>query len=138
VWGPYRPVVRFARGLRMILFPPVGPAPQTPRGSLRSGCVNQTKAIRMPSDPTTALARESGVAPRMAYEEVLRWDLGFWSNLRRKPASPGPALGELDGWIKTPLTEHPRPKDLLVSHRTSWGILPQTPVFSLRSARCHW
>jgi hypothetical protein len=30
------------------------------------------------------------------------------------------------------------PKDLLVSHRTSWGILPQTPVFSLRSARCHW
>jgi hypothetical protein len=27
------------------------------------------------------------------------------------------------------------PKDLLVGHRTSWGILPQTPVFSLRSAR---
>jgi hypothetical protein len=27
---------------------------------------------------------------------------------------------------------------LLVSHRTSWGILPQTPVFSLRSSRCHW
>ena len=26
---------------------------------------------------------------------------------------------------------------VLVSHRTSWGILPQTPVFSLRSARCH-
>jgi len=26
----------------------------------------------------------------------------------------------------------------LVSHRASWGILPQTPVFSLRSARCHW
>jgi hypothetical protein len=25
-----------------------------------------------------------------------------------------------------------------VRHRTSWGILPQTPVFSLRSARCHW
>jgi hypothetical protein len=25
-----------------------------------------------------------------------------------------------------------------VGHRTSWGILPQTPVFSLRSARCHW
>jgi hypothetical protein len=22
------------------------------------------------------------------------------------------------------------------SHRSSWGILPQTPVFSLRSARC--
>jgi hypothetical protein len=35
-----------------------------------------------------------------------------------------------------PSTEHPGPKDLLVSHRTSWGILPQTPVFSLRSARC--
>jgi hypothetical protein len=31
----------------------------------------------------------------------------------------------------------PDPKDMLVSHRTSWGILPQTPVFSLRSARCH-
>jgi hypothetical protein len=30
-----------------------------------------------------------------------------------------------------------RTKDLLASHRTSWGILPQTPVFSLRSARCH-
>src|SRR5277367_543429 len=30
------------------------------------------------------------------------------------------------------------PKDLVLSHRTSWGILPQTPVFSLRSARCHW
>jgi hypothetical protein len=28
------------------------------------------------------------------------------------------------------------PKDLLVGHRISWGILPQTPVFSLRSARC--
>jgi hypothetical protein len=28
------------------------------------------------------------------------------------------------------------PKDLLVSHRASWGILPQTLVFSLRSARC--
>jgi hypothetical protein len=27
-------------------------------------------------------------------------------------------------------------KDLLVPHRTSWGILPQTPVFSLRSACC--
>jgi hypothetical protein len=27
---------------------------------------------------------------------------------------------------------------VLVSHRASWGILPQTPVFSLRSARCHW
>jgi hypothetical protein len=27
--------------------------------------------------------------------------------------------------------------DLLISHRTSWGILPQTPVFSLRSARGH-
>jgi hypothetical protein len=37
------------------------------------------------------------------------------------------------GWI-----EHPGPKDLLASHRTSWGILPKTPVFSLRSARCHW
>jgi hypothetical protein len=36
------------------------------------------------------------------------------------------------------LTEQTGPKDLLVSHRTSWGILPQTPVFSLRSARCHW
>jgi hypothetical protein len=24
------------------------------------------------------------------------------------------------------------------SSLTSWGILPQTPVFSLRSARCHW
>jgi hypothetical protein len=23
-------------------------------------------------------------------------------------------------------------------HRTSWGILPQTPVFSLRSALSHW
>jgi hypothetical protein len=34
------------------------------------------------------------------------------------------------------LTEHPGPKDLLVCYRTSWGILPQTPVFSLRSARC--
>ena len=30
------------------------------------------------------------------------------------------------------------PTDLLACHRTSWGILPQTPVFSLRSARCHW
>jgi hypothetical protein len=28
------------------------------------------------------------------------------------------------------------PKDLLVGHRISWGILLQTPVFSLRSARC--
>jgi hypothetical protein len=28
------------------------------------------------------------------------------------------------------------PEGLLVGHRTSWGILPQTPVFSLRSARC--
>jgi hypothetical protein len=36
------------------------------------------------------------------------------------------------------LTEHPGPNDLSVSYRTSWGILPQTPVFSLRSARCHW
>jgi hypothetical protein len=26
----------------------------------------------------------------------------------------------------------------LISHRASWGILPQTPVFSLRSARCYW
>jgi hypothetical protein len=25
-----------------------------------------------------------------------------------------------------------------VGHRTSWGNLPQTPVFSLRSARCYW
>jgi hypothetical protein len=32
---------------------------------------------------------------------------------------------------------HPGPNDLLVRHRASWGILPQTPVFSLRSARCH-
>ena len=24
---------------------------------------------------------------------------------------------------------HPGPKDLLVTHRTSWGILPQTPDF---------
>jgi hypothetical protein len=32
------------------------------------------------------------------------------------------------------VTEHPGPSHLLVSHRTSWGILPQTPVFSLRSA----
>jgi hypothetical protein len=31
------------------------------------------------------------------------------------------------------LAEYPGPKDLLVNHRTSWGILPQTPVFSLRS-----
>jgi hypothetical protein len=30
------------------------------------------------------------------------------------------------------------PKDLLVGHRTSWGILPQTPVFSLRSTRSRW
>jgi hypothetical protein len=37
----------------------------------------------------------------------------------------------------TALIELPGPTDLLVSHRTSWGILPQTPVFSLRSARCH-
>ena len=35
-------------------------------------------------------------------------------------------------------TTHPGPKDLVLSHRASWGILPQTPVFSLRSARCHW
>jgi hypothetical protein len=28
------------------------------------------------------------------------------------------------------------PKDLLVGHRTSWWILPQTPVFSLCSAIC--
>jgi hypothetical protein len=33
------------------------------------------------------------------------------------------------------LTEHPGQKDLLVTHRTSWGILPQTPVFSLRSVK---
>jgi hypothetical protein len=32
----------------------------------------------------------------------------------------------------------PGPKDLLVSSRASWGILPQTTVFSLRSARRHW
>jgi hypothetical protein len=38
----------------------------------------------------------------------------------------------------TAFTEHPGPKDLLVTHRASWGILPHTPVFSLRSARCHW
>ena len=25
-----------------------------------------------------------------------------------------------------------------MGHRYSWGILPQTPVFSLRSACCHW
>jgi hypothetical protein len=29
-------------------------------------------------------------------------------------------------------------QSLSKSYRTSWGILPQTPVFSLRSARCHW
>jgi hypothetical protein len=28
------------------------------------------------------------------------------------------------------------PMDLLVGRRTSWGILPQAPVFSLRSASC--
>jgi hypothetical protein len=27
------------------------------------------------------------------------------------------------------------PNELVVGHRTSWGILPQTPVFSLRPAR---
>jgi hypothetical protein len=37
----------------------------------------------------------------------------------------------------TALTAHPGPKDMLVSHRISWGIL-QTPVFSLRSTRGHW
>jgi hypothetical protein len=36
------------------------------------------------------------------------------------------------------MTELPSPSNLLVSHRTSRGILPRTPVFSLRSARCHW
>jgi hypothetical protein len=34
-------------------------------------------------------------------------------------------------------TEDPGPNDPLVRHRASWGILPQTPVFSLRSARRH-
>jgi hypothetical protein len=29
----------------------------------------------------------------------------------------------------------PQGADLLVTQRASWGILPQTPVFSLRSAR---
>ena len=38
----------------------------------------------------------------------------------------------------TALTEHPGPYLLVISHRNSWGILPQTPVFSLRSAWCHW
>jgi hypothetical protein len=28
------------------------------------------------------------------------------------------------------------PKGLMVGHRISWGILSQTPVFSLRSVRC--
>jgi hypothetical protein len=36
------------------------------------------------------------------------------------------------------LIEHPGPKDLLVSHRTSWGVLPQTLVFSLRSRPCQF
>jgi hypothetical protein len=31
-----------------------------------------------------------------------------------------------------------RSNQALASHRTSWGILPQTPVFSVRSACCHW
>jgi hypothetical protein len=35
-------------------------------------------------------------------------------------------------------SEHSGPKDLLVGYRTSWGILPQTPVFSLRSAHYQW
>jgi hypothetical protein len=38
----------------------------------------------------------------------------------------------------TALTELPAPSDLFVCHRTSWGILPQTPVLSLRSACCRW
>jgi hypothetical protein len=37
-------------------------------------------------------------------------------------------------WYRTSRSKGPE----LVSHRASWGILPQTPVFSLRSARCHW
>jgi len=39
----------------------------------------------------------------------------------------------------TKAKKHAR-SDLLVklSHRVSWGILPQTPVFSLRLARCYW
>jgi hypothetical protein len=34
------------------------------------------------------------------------------------------------------LTGWAGPKDLTVSHRTSWGILPKIPVFSPCSARC--
>jgi hypothetical protein len=51
------------------------------------------------------------------------------------PRFPAP-LGTLQIGTAPSLTEHPGPKDLLVCHRTSWGILPQTPVFSLLSARC--
>jgi hypothetical protein len=45
-------------------------------------------------------------------------------------------------FLGTPSVPPPNPRARFtrqsISHRTSWGILPQTPVFSLRSAHCHW
>jgi hypothetical protein len=51
---------------------------------------------------------------------------------RRKKA--GRDSGESTHGSCIPGAKHPP----VVSHRTSWGILSQTPVFSLRSAHCHW
>jgi hypothetical protein len=49
----------------------------------------------------------------------------------------GPQMGYLRGVKSVALGFTGGRPCVLVSYRTSWGILPQTPVFSLRSARCH-
>jgi hypothetical protein len=63
---------------------------------------------------------------------------GVWGDWAPQEEGPSEGIRSESGEFPSPIFEHPGPKDLLVSHRTSWGILPQTPVFSLRSARCHW
>jgi hypothetical protein len=77
------------------------------------------------SDTTTTAAAEEALPPRTAPHT--RRPFAHAANEGSDELSPGTCGG---GGGDRPVK--------LVSHRASWGILPQTPVFSLRSARCHW
>jgi hypothetical protein len=49
-----------------------------------------------------------------------------------------PAISVVEAFVRRPERSEPGGGGLQVSDRGSWGVLPQTPVFSLRSGRCHW
>ena len=91
---------------RLLIFERESPPPETGLTSLGLG-------MRLPF-----LGRKNPQTPRLVLFGP-SYELIYWGN----PDPPSPS-------------NIPRPKDLLVSHRTSWGILPQSPVFSLRSAHC--